>query len=164
MQAPVRRSRRGDNAISQHPQVGSYRTELTSSRNMWCGKFSLEISTAQQLGADLCLTLADFDAAFLSAECRALTAKIGLAERGIPNDRNFDDEQLNCVLALWGRARGLKLQLGVIREYEGVFVNPPYQAEGAEEEEGEFTTVWIHNDNASMRGCPSNHYSGVSVL
>lgn len=159
----VRRSRRGEKAISHHPQVGRYRVELTSSERLWCGKFALGISTAQQLGTRL--TVEEFDAIFVGEESRALNDKHGWVEsQGTAS--NFYDEQLDLVLRVWGRRRGMRLRLGVVRDFEGVFVNGGPMTEETDElkQDGDGTTVWVHNDNAMLLGRPFNHYSGISVL
>lgn len=160
----VRRSRRGERAISRHAQVGRYRVEITSSERLWCGKFALGISTEQQLG--MRLTVEDFDAVFASEESMAFNKRHGWVN--VENAaRNFYDEQLDFVLRAWGRRHGLRLQLGVVRDFEGVFVNGALDDEEAAEcnnDKGGRTTVWIHNDNAMLLGRPYNHYSGVSIL
>lgn len=165
----VRRSRRGDRAIAHHAQIGTYRVELTSSERLWCGKFALGISTAQQLGG-AALTVEEFDEIFAGAESRAFNARHGWGGGGGGVEgtaANFYDEQLDFVLRVWGRRRGWRLQLGMVRDFEGVFVNRAPEGQGEEEEEeerGEWVTVWIHNDNAMLLGKPYNHYSGISVL
>ncbi|CAN8106059.1 unnamed protein product [Discula destructiva] len=158
----VRRSRRGDRAISSHPQIGQYCVEITSSEHLWCGKFALVISTEQQLG--IRLTVEDFDEIFAGEESRAFNEEHGwCGDEEVAG--NFYDEQLDFVLRVWGRRHGLSLQLGVVRDFEGVFVNRPPKREAQEGEvSGECTTLWIHNDNATLLGRPFNHYSGISVL
>lgn len=161
----VRRSRRGERAMSLHPQIGRYRVEITSSERLWCGKFALGISTEQQLG--IRLTVEDFDEIFAGEESRTFNEKHGWV--GVEDTaRNFYDEQLDFVLRAWGRKHGLRLQLGVVRDFEGVFVNGALGDERRDQpkEEGEepSKTVWIHNDNAMLLGRPYNHYSGISVL
>ncbi|ROV92950.1 hypothetical protein VSDG_06382 [Cytospora chrysosperma] len=157
----VRRSRRGDKAKSNHPAVGDYSVELTGSQKKWCGKFSLEISTKAQLGERL--TIAAFDEVFSSEEMRTFNNK-----NGWTNDNEFYEEQLDFVLRLWGRQRGLgRLQLGVIRDFEGVVVNGyPVEKKTDLERVGEegCRTLWVHNDNAMLLGRPCNHYSGVKVM
>lgn len=157
----VRRSRRGDKAKNNHPAVGDYSVELTGSRKKWCGKFSLEISTKAQLGERLTITA--FDEIFSSEEM-----KIFNSQNGWTNDNEFYEEQLDLVLRLWGRQRGLgRLQLGVIRDFEGVVVNGfPVEKKKDLERVGEegCRTLWVHNDNAMLLGRPCNHYSGVSVM
>lgn len=159
----VRRSRRGEKAISHHPQVGRYRVEITSSERLWCGKFALGISTEQQLGTRL--TIEDFDEIFAGEESRAFNEKHGwVGVDGIAS--NFYDEQLDLVLRVWGRRHGMQLRLGVVRDFEGVFVNGASGDEETDErkEVGGCTTLWVHNDNAMLLGRPFNHYSGISVL
>lgn len=167
----VRRSRRGERAISSHPLVGQYRVELTSSERRWCGKFALGISTEAQLGVRL--TAEEFDEVFSGDEARAFNGRNGWA-----NGDNFYDEQLDFVLRLWGLGRGLgRLQLGVVRDFEGAYVNScvpagiPWGVDDGDDENGvrdvkreECRTVWVHNDNAMLLGRPCNHFSGVVVL
>ncbi|KUI57170.1 hypothetical protein VP1G_04480 [Cytospora mali] len=171
----VRRSRRGEKAISTDPLVGQYRVELTSSERRWCGKFALGISTEAQLGVRM--TVGQFDEIFAGEEGLAFNERNRWA-----NDSNFYDEQLDFVLRVWGLRRGLgRLQLGVVRDFEGAFVNSCVSdginwKEEEEEEEGggggkaegvkpgECRTVWIHNDNAMLLGRPYNHYSGMVIL
>ena len=157
----VRRSRRGDKAKSNHPAVGDYTVELTDSKKKWCGKFALQISTKAQLGEQL--TVAAFDEAFASEEMRLFNKA-----NGWTNDNEFYEEQLDLVLRLWGRRRGLgHLQLGVIRDFEGAVVNgfPVEDKENlVQVGEAGCRTLWIHNDNAMLLGRPCNHYSGVKVM
>lgn len=156
----MRRSRRGEKAISHHPQLGRYRIELTSSERLWCGKFALGISTEQQLGTRL--TVEDFDEIFAGEESRAFNKKHGWVDvEGTAS--NFYDEQLDLVLRVWGRRHGQRLRLGVLRDFEGLFVNNASDDEDTVEHEN-CTTVWIHNDNAMLLGRPFNHYSGITVL
>lgn len=168
----VRRSRRGEKAISTHPLVGRYCVELTSSEGRWCGKFALAISTGAQLGVRM--TVEAFDEIFAGEEAKAFNEKNSWS-----NDSDFYDEQLDFVLRLWGLRRGLgQLQLGVVRDFEGAFVNSCVPAgipwgddhdgndvnEAEHVEREECRTVWIHNDNAMLLGRPCNHYSGVVLL
>lgn len=167
----VRRSRRGEKAVSAHPLVGQYRVELTSSERRWCGKFALGISTEAQLGVRMAVE--EFDDIFGGVEGAVFNAR-----NRWDNDSDFYDEQLDFVLRVWGLRRGLgRLQLGVVRDFEGAFVNncvPPEipwgregdinEAEGENVKREECRTVWIHNDNAMLLGRPCNHYSGVVVL
>ncbi|KUI66254.1 hypothetical protein VM1G_02056 [Cytospora mali] len=168
----VRRSRRGEKAISTDPLAGQYRVELTSSERRWCGKFALGISTEAQLGVRM--TVGEFDEIFAGGEGVAFNERNRWA-----NDSNFYDEQLDFVLRVWGLRRGLgRLQLGVVRDFEGAFVNScvsdgiPWEkdndgggaGEGGGVKPGECRTVWIHNDNAMLLGRPYNHYSGMVIL
>lgn len=155
----VRRSRRGDKAISNHPLVGKYRVEITSSEKRWCGKFALGISTEAQLGERL--TVEAFDDMFASDEMTKFNEKNKWG-----NNDDFYDEQLDLVLRLWGEKNGIgRLQLGVLRDFEDAFVNCTPVEEGNEIQTDEAsTTIWIHNDNAQMLGRPCNHYSGVLLL
>lgn len=156
----VRRSRRGDNAKANHPAVGDYAIEITGSENKWCGKFALEISTKAQLGQRL--TLEAFDEIFSRKEVKEFSSR-----HGWTNQDEFYEEQLDLVLRLWGRQRGLGLlQLGVVRDFEGVVVKG-FPVETKKDlkrvvEEGS-RTLWVHNDNAMLLGRPCNHYSGVTV-
>ncbi|KAK7738509.1 hypothetical protein SLS53_006028 [Cytospora paraplurivora] len=108
---------RGDKAISTHPLVGKYCVEITSSERRWYGKYALDISTEAQLGVRL--TVEGFDSIFAGEEINGFNET-----NDWTGDYNSYDEQLDLVLRLWGLWRGLgRLQLGVIRDFEGVFID-----------------------------------------
>lgn len=155
-------------ATKSIPGVGMYQIEETSSDGFLCGMYALEISTKKQLAGGI-LTPAIFDDIFRSPEMQAFNWR-----KGYENTKDFYDEQLACVLEIWGRREGHgRLQLGLILEGNLCYIV------GAEDKmifvesevvmENElnlgFTTIWIHNNNVMSReSAVINHYSGVTLL
>ncbi|KAI7778743.1 hypothetical protein LA080_001810 [Diaporthe eres] len=152
-----------DTGIREHPFVGRYRLEDTSTALLWCGMFALIISTSSQLGTQI--TQSEFWRAYDSQEMQDFNRQNGWRNRG-----NFYDDQLAGVLRIWGRNHGRdNLQLGLITEgSEDVFIIGDEKFEIISsmedmERQSDFTTVWIHNDNAQqLHGGPMNHYSGIT--
>lgn len=153
-----------DTGIREHPFVGRYRLEDTSTALLRCGMFALEISTSSQLGTQM--TQSEFWRAYDSQEMQDFNRQCGWRNRG-----NFYDDQLAGVLRIWGRNHGRdNLQLGLITEgSEDVFIIGDEKFEIVSsvedmERQSDFTTVWIHNDNAQqLHGGPMNHYSGITL-
>lgn len=156
--------------IREHPCAGRYQIETTPSLWNRCGVFALEISTWLQLKVDTFLTYDQFMWILTyDPEMLAFNARHGWGNRD-----NFFDEQLACALRVWGRHEGLdlKLQLGVIAEgAEFAYIIGkddkflPVLSQADMKGEREFTTVWIHNDNAQeLFGGRMNHYSGLWLL
>lgn len=152
--------------IREHPCVGRYQLELTSSFRHWCGAFALVISTFSQLG--MTMTLENFWQFYRSQEMQSLNQL-----KGYNNNNNFFDEQLALVLRLWGRQKGFgNVQLGVIlegAEFATILGDDNkfllVSSEADMECERGFRTVWIHNDNAQHRSeAKLNHYSGITPL
>lgn len=155
-----------DILIREHPCVGRFRLEDTSTELLRCGIFALEHSTSSQLGMQM--TQSEFWRAYDSQEMQAFNSRSKRQNRG-----NFHDDQLARVLCIWGRDHGRNnLQLGVIVEGVSnayimgdddklVFVSSGEDMEN----ERDFATVWIHNDNAQdLHEARINHYSGITVL
>lgn len=128
--------------------------------------FALCISTYRQIG--VALTPYIFRNIFrCNQEMRAFNQ-----ERGYLNSNNFYDDQLARVLDIWGRGRGYdKLQLGVFVDGRDPIIFgagdkcvPVFSKEDLENER-DFRTIWIHNDNAAeLFQTEMSHYSGVTVL
>lgn len=154
-----------DIGIRKHDLVGWYRQEDTSAEYLWCGMFALGISTSKQLGTRL--TESEFWDAYRSQEMQDFNER-----NEFRNRNNFHDEQLARVLCIWGRRHGRDdLQLGVIPEgMPAVFIigDDKFVMVSSKEEmeqQRDFTTVWVHNDNAQdLSGAAINHYSGVTLL
>lgn len=154
--------------IREHPCVGRYQIQTTSSQWNWCGVFALGISTFWQLGKGM--TADQFSYIYFHLE----DMWAFMRQRDYNNVENFFDDQLAMVLRLWGRIEGLNpnLQLGVILEdadcayiigEDDKFL--PVSSEEEMEGERELKTVWIHNDNAqALTGGRMNHYSGIRLL
>ncbi|KKY31546.1 hypothetical protein UCDDA912_g08509 [Diaporthe ampelina] len=156
-----------DPRIRDSPFVGRYRIEDTSNENLECGMYALGISTGAQLG--LTLTEPDFRSVYTSPEMQAFNRAHGF--ENVVN--NYYDEQLACVLRLWGHHVGLgDIQLGLILEGAGCGVIQGadgkfniFSSEADMESERGPTTTWIHNDNVQNRlGVGRSHYSGVTLL
>lgn len=60
------------------------------------------------------------------------------------------------------QSRGQQLRLAVIRVFQEVFLNSATDDEETDDHE-ERTTVWVHNDNATLLGHQFNYYSGITV-
>ncbi len=98
------------------------------------------------------------------AELRAVVRALGLDGDG---GNWFTADQLAAVFAEWGRARGLRCQMGwvVDEEVDGrgwpVMMNTP-EVETGEVGEG-IVRVWVWNDGTSLRG-GIGHFEGVRRL
>lgn len=155
-----------ENNFGTHFYVGRYRIEDTSFVGFCCGMFALRISTQTQLGIQL--TEQDFFEIYNSNEMQDFNKRKGYVN--VKN--NFFDDQLAFVLLQWGARHGLdNLQLGLIVEQSFCAVLGkddkylPILSESDTENEGEFKTVWIHNNNLmEISGELMNHFSGVSIL
>ncbi|KAJ0116953.1 hypothetical protein J7T55_003367 [Diaporthe amygdali] len=155
-----------DSTRVKHPCVGKYRVEDTSAMDMWCGVYALRISTIMQLG--LKLTRNDFINIYQSEEMQDYNRRhnfIGVTE-------NFHEDQLAVVLSIWGRENDMNnLQLGVIVQDGACMLFGEddkfriVREEADMEEELNYETVWIHNDNArELSGTEFNHFSGVTIF
>lgn len=159
---------RNSSATHNIPGVGTFRVEKTSSDDFMCGMYALEISTEKQLAGDT-LTPAVFKDILRSPEMQAFNR-----EKGYRNRNNFHDEQLACVLGIWGRRKRYdRLQLGLILAGGSCYIVGAedkiicVDSESVMEKELKlgFTTIWIHNnDIMSRQNAAINHYSGVTLL
>ncbi|KAL7767857.1 hypothetical protein ACKLNR_002158 [Fusarium oxysporum f. sp. zingiberi] len=127
----------------------------TSAFGLECGLHALIHSITSQLPDHLPPSLDDLRRILSSDEMRHRTAPSELAVS--LGHSNLLVDQVAGVLQLWGQSRGLNLQLGVIHEGEDSPTTIIFPTEG-------YTTVWIHNDGASLRNSARyNHYSGVHI-
>lgn len=146
--------------------VRRLRIEHTSAQANRCGMFALAISTYKQIGITLTPNI------FRHIFCYNQEMRSFNQARGYRNLNNFYDDQLARVLDIWGRACGYDtLQLGVFVEGSKPIIFgagdkcvPLFSKEDLENER-DFRTIWIHNNNAAeLYQAAISHYSGVTVL
>jgi len=122
----------------------------TPSTGLRCGFYALLKSMQAQHPGIPPPTMEELDEIFGSDRVVSQNREFGLT-----NTNEFSVGQLALVIGLWGEARGLNIQLGILRDGRGGYFVPA-------DFEGQLVRLWIHNDDAEARGIARiSHFSGV---